>query len=362
MNGFGGFKEKSDMNDLSKEEKSEIGSEVQKKFDKLMGDDRIQDRSAENKTHDNGMTDIEEKFENLFLRNYESEAERLEDCFDSDEIGNPAEKQENKEMQANESAGEQQDNISIELLSRQTEPNSKYEIDGETYETDDSGKIYKKNGELLPNTDYTINGNKYRTNENGNPVFCDSEPSYTEEGIRNLKEQRESGGEGRQEDDDGGHIIAKVLGGAEGAENLVPMRRTINRGDYKKMENEISKALQEGKKVTIHIDLEYNGDSSRPTKIKAAYLIDGIKTDVAFDNNEKSTELLGTLDQKISDEDYESLKEELADMNTDSHPAAVTSVKTEYDENGSPYKITVGVLDETTGIKSYKVYQPKGDA
>lgn len=71
-----------------------------------------------------------------------------------------------------------------------------------------------------------------------------------------MKEQKESGGEERQEDDDGGHIIARILGGAEGEENLVPMRRTINRGDYKKMENEIAKALQEGKKVTIHIDLE----------------------------------------------------------------------------------------------------------
>ena len=53
-----------------------------------------------------------------------------------------------------------------------------------------------------------------------------------------MKEQKESGGEERQEDDDGGHIIARILGGAEGEENLVPMRRTINRGDYKKMENE----------------------------------------------------------------------------------------------------------------------------
>lgn len=421
MNGFGGFKENADVNDLNKDEKSEIGSEAQDKFDKLMGDDKIRDLSAEKQPSANAMTHIKEKFENLFTKNYESKTEIPDDYFDfdsngtrklsqlelvvfqeklgisceelnkkyritsdgilveqtqdissedgketndsndsgnADNIGDFVEDNGDKEV---ESTNEQQENTSTELPDTPLEPNSKYEIDGETYETDDSGKVYKKNGELLPNTEYTINGNKYRTDENGNPVSCDSEPSYTEEGSRNLKEQRESGGEGRQEDDDGGHIIAKVLGGAEGAENLVPMRRTINRGDYKKMENEISKALQEGKKVTIHIDLEYNGDSSRPSKIKATYFIDGVKTEVTFDNDEKSTELLDNLNQKISDEDYESLKEELDDMNADGHPAAITSVKTEYDENGNPTKITVGVLDEATGIKSYKVYQPKGD-
>lgn len=47
-----------------------------------------------------------------------------------------------------------------------------------------------------------------------------------------MKEQKESGGEERREDDDGGHIIARILSGSEGEENLVPMRRTINRGDY----------------------------------------------------------------------------------------------------------------------------------
>ena len=243
--------------------------------------------------------------------------------------------------------------------SEKREPNSTYEFNGNTYETDDNGQTYKKNGEILPNTEYTANGNTYKTDENGNKVSCDSNPEYTEEGPRNMKEQKESGGEERQEDDDGGHIIARILGGAEGEENLVPMRRTINRGDYKKMENEIAKALQEGKKVTIHIDLEYNGDSQRPSKIRAEYTIDGKKTIVEFDNEEGSTELLDSLNDKISDEDYTNLKEEIEDMKADGVETAVTSVKVEYDENGNPTKVTVGILDESTGQKSYKVYNPR---
>jgi len=239
------------------------------------------------------------------------------------------------------------------------EPNSQYELNGDIFETDDNGKAYKKNGELLPNTEYTVNGNNYCTDENGNKISCDAKPNYTGDGDRNNKEQKESGGEERQDNDDGGHIIAKILGGSDGAENLVPMRRTINRGDYKKMENEIAKALQEGKEVTIHIDISYDGNSQRPSKINVEYTIDGKKTVVEFDNEEDSTDLLEGLSGKICDADFKELQEEINDMHSDGCNASVTSVKTEYDEKGSPTKITVGVLDESTGEKTYKVYSPK---
>ncbi len=51
--------------------------------------------------------------------------------------------------------------------------------------------------------------------------------------------------------------------------------------------------------------------------------------------------------------------EELDDMKSDNHQVTITSVKTEYDENGNPDKVIVGVLDETEGTKLYKVYEAK---
>lgn len=137
------------------------------------------------------------------------------------------------------------------------------------------------------------------------------------------------------------------------------MRGTINQGDYKKMELEIKRALEEGKQVSIHIDLEYDGTSSRPTKITATYYIDGKRTDIVFDNEENSTELLDTLDGKISDDDFAQLTEEIEDMKNDGCPASITSVKTEYDEDGNATKVIVGVLDESTGTKSYKVFDAR---
>ena len=35
------------------------------------------------------------------------------------------------------------------------------------------------------------------------------------------------------------------------------------------------------------------------------------------------------------------------------------AVKIEYDENGNPTKVTVGILDESTGTKKYKEYSPR---
>ena len=225
-------------------------------------------------------------------------------------------------------------------------------------ERDDNGNVYKRDGRLLPDCRYTINGTTYTTDGKGRIISCDASPESNPKGSRDLKEQREAGGEDRQEDDDGGHILARVLGGSEGIENLIPMRRTLNRGDYKKMENEINKALGEGKEVTMHVEVEYDDDSGRPSRIRVEYTIDGKKTEVVFDNKENSTKLMDSLDQKLDNRDCESLREEIADARADGREITITSVKTEYDENGNPTRVTVRLLDESTGEKTEKVYQP----
>lgn len=346
MEFIGVINEVSESSEVKNESSTEFSSEALDKFDKIMGDDKV----ISLKVEDDKQLSIEEseiKFSKLF---------DIGDFFKSSQDESF---QNNVESLVSDNNENKQDNSEQADLSQKREVNLEYEFNGDIYETDDNGHTYKKNGELVPNTEYTVNGNKYKTDDNGNKIYCYSEPVYTEDGTRNTKEQKESGGEERKEDDDGGHIIAKILGGAEGEENLVPMRRTINRGDYKKMENEIVKALQEGKNITIHINLEYDEDSKRPSKIRSKYIIDGKKTVVEFDNKENSTELLYSLNDKISDEDYTNLKEEIEDMKVDGVDATITSIKSQYDEEGNPTKVTVGVLDEATGKKTYKVYEAR---
>lgn len=339
--------ETTEVNEINKE--NFIDKDFLKKYNELFDDDLDDDlEQNEDKDFVNEISDseLEEKYTALFdEENYDEYEYEIEY---SSTMG-----QKDDENTDNSEQNQEQEEFDI---SQKREPNTKYEINGNIYETDDNGCIYKKNGKLLPNTEYTVNGNTYKTDGQGRIVETNSKPKYTEESSRNTKEQMESGGEDRQENDDGGHIIAKILGGAEGEENLVPMRRTINRGDYKKMENEIAAALKEGKDVEVNISIEYDENSERPSKIRAEYYIDGKKTVVEFDNEENSTELLSSLDGLINDEDYQDLKNEIDDMENDGNNASITSVKVEYDEDGNVVKVTVCVLDETTGEKDYRVF------
>ena len=142
-------------------------------------------------------------------------------------------------------------------------------------------------------------------------------------------------------------------------ENLIPMRRTINRGDYKKMENEILRGLKEGKEVNLEVQMQYKEDCNRPSKIMANYKIEEKEVQVQFENETNSLDLLKDARNKIAEENYQALKKELDDMYDEGSIMTITSIKTEFDDMGSPYKITIGVLEEETCEKSYKVYEAR---
>lgn len=222
---------------------------------------------------------------------------------------------------------------------------------------DNSEKSDENTDENTDGKEYERNGSKYHLDEKSRIVKCEAKLQYTEDNIRNTKEQMEAGGEERKADDDGGHIVGRVLGGAEGAENLVPMRRTINRGDYKKMENEIARNVKDGKEAELEVQMVYKDDSNRPSKIIANYKIEDREIQSKFENEPNSLELLQDVKHQVSREDYRALKKELDEMYEEGSTMTITSVKTEYDDSGNPYKVTVGVLEEETGEKSYKVYE-----
>lgn len=248
---------------------------------------------------------------------------------------------------------------SLQGDSDKLKPNIKVEIDGDEYETDDNGDIYKKNGELLSDATYERNGIIYTTDNKGRISTWSGEPVYSPENERDEEAQAVSGGEDRQEGDDGGHLEARVLGGSSGNENIVPMRDTINRGDYKKSENEIAEAKKQGNDVQDSGEVIYEGDSTRPSKIERTYVIDGEKRELKVDNVEGSKELVEDVEGSISDEDIKSLKDEIADMKEDGCDVSVTSVYKKYDEDDNLVSVRVGVRNETTGEKSYKTFETR---
>ncbi|WP_058569720.1 DNA/RNA non-specific endonuclease [Xylella fastidiosa] len=79
---------------------------------------------------------------------------------------------------------------------------------------------------------------------------------FLKEMDRNTYQQRCVGKCG-EVGDEGGHLIASSLGRAGDRINLVSQASALNRIGWRKMENEFAKALQEGKSISVKIDLSY---------------------------------------------------------------------------------------------------------
>ena len=224
--------------------------------------------------------------------------------------------------------------------------------DAKTYEnvtkTDDNGTVYLKDGELEPNTTYELNGNTYTTDEQGRIIRCEATPERSPENPRDVNAQLQAGGEDRRPSDQGGHIVGRDLNGDGGAGNLVAMDSKINQSDYKRMENDIKAALDEGKDVTVTTDISYSGDSKRPDTMTVTVTADEVKTVYKFDNN-----LDGGLKDEVPENGKDAVQEELNDTNGE-----ISSIKEEYNENGELTETTVNITytDENGTNHRTKVY------
>ena len=216
-------------------------------------------------------------------------------------------------------------------------PNNTYEIDGTVYKTDDRGEIYSADGKLYPNDTYELNGNIYTTDENGRIIDVQAKPVLTPENARDSDAQKDAGGNDRREGDQGGHIVGRDMGGDGGEGNLVAMDSKINQSDYKRMENDIKRALADGKEVTTHTEISYTGDSERPDIVKVTVTIDGKETVYTFDNN-----IDGSLREKVREVGGKDAAETVQSV-LDETGGEISSIKEEYDENGNLIKVTVNV-------------------
>ena len=125
---------------------------------------------------------------------------------------------------------------------------------------------------LKPNEKYEVNQYRYETDKLGRIEKCEG-TLRLEKGKINPAHQTRAGGENREEQDDGGHLIARRFGGSEKVDNIVPMDRHLNRGEYKKMENEWANKLEDGSTVDVKIRCKYEKDSDRPSEFIVRYKV-----------------------------------------------------------------------------------------
>lgn len=98
------------------------------------------------------------------------------------------------------------------------------------------------------------------------------------DGARDLNQQRNCNDlKNGLTSDDAGHLLAREFGGPKEQFNLIPMDSYTNRhGEWRYMEQEWKKSINEGKSISdVSYQVYYEGDSKRPTGFDVSYKVDG---------------------------------------------------------------------------------------
>ncbi|MFX3617471.1 MAG: T7SS effector LXG polymorphic toxin [Sporolactobacillus sp.] len=80
---------------------------------------------------------------------------------------------------------------------------------------------------------------------------------------------------GKLDGDHAGHLAGDRFGGSPELDNLVSQSSNVNLSQYKKIENQWAKAIEEDKQVKVNVEIIYDEDSLRPSKFNVQYEIDG---------------------------------------------------------------------------------------
>lgn len=143
---------------------------------------------------------------------------------------------------------------------------------------------FDENGKLKPDVKYQTGeyNYNYETDANGRISRWNTDNlKLTERGTR-LKHDPNT--PGKQPGDHAGHLAADRFGGSPEIDNLVSQSSNVNLSKYKVLENKWANAIKEGKNVAVDVNIEYQGNSMRPSKFIVKYAIDGKSVTVNLQN------------------------------------------------------------------------------
>lgn len=152
----------------------------------------------------------------------------------------------------------------------------------------DSSKTALNVKDVRPNTTYEKNGYTYQT-DNLARTRQVSGSLRLEKEDRNPGIQKEVSKLG-EKSDQGGHIIGAQFAGSPDAFNLFPQNSDFNSGTWSKsgwanMEREWKSDLKDGKTVNVSVDLRYGDNSKRPNELYVRYEIpNGKSRELIFQN------------------------------------------------------------------------------
>ena len=132
------------------------------------------------------------------------------------------------------------------------------------------------NGKLKPNITYKTGEHDYiyKTNEDGLIINAstDNLQLKTHEGRLNHNPNTY----GKETGDHAGHLFGDRFGGSPELDNLVSQAKNVNLSEFKVIENQWAKALENGQKVTVDIDVNYDVGGIRPISFDVSYMIDDV--------------------------------------------------------------------------------------
>lgn len=155
-------------------------------------------------------------------------------------------------------------------------PSRIIKIDGDSYRVDDNGKPHMKRGKdkeyhVLPNTKYVVNGYTYQSDERGRIIHVEGNLVVKDGERASLNVKVTDMGDNDQR----GHIIADIFGGSNQNDNLVAQLQPVNQGSYKIFENCLADLLRSQNQIYGNYTIEYGDSSSRPSAITVNYSING---------------------------------------------------------------------------------------
>ena len=130
-------------------------------------------------------------------------------------------------------------------------------------------------GNLKPNIKYQTGEFKYNYETDANGRISNWNTDNLQLTERDGRLNYNSDSLGKIEGDHAGHLAGDRFGGSPELDNIVSQSQNVNLSQYKKIENQWAKAINEGKEVTVNIDIKYDGDGFRPIEFNVEYTIDG---------------------------------------------------------------------------------------
>ena len=120
-----------------------------------------------------------------------------------------------------------------------------------------------------------VNGYDFGTDISDRTALASGTLRRVPDQPRSRSVQKNAGKPDRQQDDHGGHFIAREFGGPPIPQNHFAQSGSFNKGAYRRLELKLLKKLKQNQKVEVEIRATYRGPSRRPDTIRVDYYVDG---------------------------------------------------------------------------------------